>query len=192
MSTRNRRAFLQAGSASAAALLLPRRAAAAEAPEGERYWPQWRGPLATGEAPHARPPVEWSETKNVAWRVALPGDGKSTPVVWRDLILLTAAVPSAEKLAPRAAPEPASAPGGGNPAVSPAETTLEFVVLALGRVDGKVRWSRTVREELPHEGTHKDGSFAAGSLLTDGARVYAFFGSRGLYDLDLEGRVVWE
>jgi outer membrane protein assembly factor BamB len=76
--------------------------------------------------------------------------------------------------------------------VSPATSTQDFVVLAVGRSDGKVRWSHTVREEFPHEGTHQDGSFAAGSLLTDGVRVYAFFGSRGLYALDLEGHVLWE
>ena len=110
--------------------------------------------------------MEWAEGKNVAWKVALPGDGKSTPVVWRDLILLSAALPFEKK--------------------------LRFVVLALGRADGKVRWSRTLREEVPHEGAHQDGSFAAGSLLTDGTRIYAFLGSRGLYALDLEGRVLWE
>ena len=192
MGARDRREFLQAGTASAAALLWVRRGVAAEVPEAERYWPQWRGPLGTGEGPQARPPALWAEGKNVAWKVALPGDGKSTPVVWRDLGLLTAAVPSSKKLAARAPVEPAGAAGAGNAAVSPAGSAQGFVVLALGRTDGKVRWSRTVREEFPHEGTHKDGSFAAGSLLTDGARVYAFFGSRGLYALDLEGHVVWE
>ena len=192
MGTRDRRTFLQAGAASAAGLLLARRGVAAETSEAERYWPQWRGPLGTGEGPQARPPTLWAEGKNVVWKAALPGDGKSTPVVWRDLLLLTAAVPSSKKLAPRAPADAAGASGPGNPAVSPAGSAEEFVVLALGRNDGKVRWSRTVREEFPHEGTHKDGSFAAGSLLTDGARVYAFFGSRGLYALDLEGHVVWE
>ena len=192
METRDRRTFLQAGAVSAVCSLWPRRGLAAEAAEAERYWPQWRGPLATGEGPQARPPTLWAEGRNVAWKVALPGDGKSTPVVWRDLLFLTAAVPSGKKLARRAPVEPAGAAGPGNPAVSPAGSAQEFVVLALGRGDGKVRWSRTVREEFPHEGTHKDGSFAAGSLLTDGARVYAFFGSRGLYALDLEGRLVWE
>ena len=42
-------------------------------------WPQWRGPLATGAAPEASPPLEWSETKNVKWRAAIPGEGASTP-----------------------------------------------------------------------------------------------------------------
>ena len=58
-------------------LVLP---AAAE--DGDHYWPQWRGPMGTGAAPHANPPVEWSETENIRWKIALPGSGHSTPIVW--------------------------------------------------------------------------------------------------------------
>ncbi len=53
-------------------------------------WPQWRGPLATGVAPHADPPIEWSETKNIRWKVELPGKGHSTPIVWGDRVFVTA------------------------------------------------------------------------------------------------------
>ena len=69
---------------------------------------------------------------------------------------------------------------------------MAFTVMAFSRKDGAVRWQRVVREELPHEGTHQDGTYASGSVLTDGARVYAFFGSRGLYALDMQGKPVWE
>jgi len=144
-------------------------AAPAGAPDGERYWPQWRGPLSTGEAPHAQPPLEWSETRNVRWKALVPGQGKSTPVVWGDLVVVTSAVPGAKD-----------------------SSAFEFVVLAYGRNDGTLRWRRTVRTEQPHEGTHKDGTYASGSVVTNGNRIYAFFGSRGLYALDLDGRMVWE
>jgi outer membrane protein assembly factor BamB len=66
------------------------------------------------------------------------------------------------------------------------------VILAINRKDGKTLWQRVLREELPHEGTHPTGSFASNSAVTDGERVYAFFGSRGLYALDMTGKVVWE
>ena len=59
----------------------------------EQYWPQWRGPLGTGVAPNADPPVEWSEDKNIRWKRALPGLGHSTPIIWGDRIFLTAAIP---------------------------------------------------------------------------------------------------
>ena len=35
----------------------------------DKYWPQWRGPLATGVAPHANPPIEWSENQNIRWKI---------------------------------------------------------------------------------------------------------------------------
>jgi len=170
-----------------AALVLALAAPAALAAEDGRYWPQWRGPLGTGEAPLAKPPVEWSETRNVRWKIAVPGVGKSTPVVWDDLVIVTSAVPSSKDL-----PARGSSPASTHPQVSPAGSAYEFVVLAYGRADGALRWRRTVKEEKPHEGTHKDGTYASGSALTDGRRVYAFFGSRGLYALDMKGRVVWE
>jgi outer membrane protein assembly factor BamB len=66
------------------------------------------------------------------------------------------------------------------------------VALALDRADGKERWRTALRTERPHEGTHRDGSFAGGSALTDGERVYAFFGSRGLYALGLDGKLLWQ
>lgn len=169
----DRRTFLATGTASAVALIARRASAAPAPPEGERYWPQWRGPLATGEAPHARPPAEWSETKNLRFKLEIPGQGKSTPVIWGDLVFLTTAVPKDK--------EPA-----------PGDAALEFAVLAIGRGDGKVRWQRTLRTEIPHEGTHKDGSFAPGSVLTDGTRVFVFFGSHGLYALDMKGTLLWE
>jgi outer membrane protein assembly factor BamB len=150
----------------------------AAAPEAERYWHRWRGPLDTGEAPHAKPPLAWGDGKNVRWKVDVPGYGKSTPIVWGDLVLVTTAVPSGGGSAPAGAPDPS--------------LTYDWVVLAYGRTDGSVRWRRTLHTGKPHEGTHRDGTFASGSAITDGSRVYAFFGSRGVYALDMSGTVLWE
>ena len=57
-------------------------------------WPQWRGPLASGYAPQADPPLEWSETRNVKWKVRIPGFGTATPAVWGDRIFVLTAVRS--------------------------------------------------------------------------------------------------
>ena len=87
-------------------------------------WPGWRGPLGTGLAPKANPPVEWSETKNVKWKVALPGTGTSTPVIWQDKIYILTAMPVAEtsaSAAPPAAPA-AARPAPERPAATQAET----------------------------------------------------------------------
>jgi outer membrane protein assembly factor BamB len=161
--------------------------------EAERYWAQWRGPQANGVAPLARPPVEWSETKNVRWKVAIPGKGSATPVVWGDRLYVLTAVPG-EKKAAAAPASPAAGPaaGGRPPLSTPPDTVQKFTVMALRRSDGKVLWEKVVREELPHEGTHPTASFASASAVTDGERVYAHFGSRGLYALDAGGKLLWE
>jgi outer membrane protein assembly factor BamB len=159
--------------------------------EAQRYWPQWRGPLMNGVAPHAKPPIEWSESKNVRWKVSIPGKGSATPVVWGDRIYVLTAVPG-EKRASAPSAAPAVGTGGGRPPNTPPDAVQKFTVLALRRSDGKVLWERVVREELPHEGTHPTGTWASASAVTDGDLVFAHFGSRGLYALDANGKVVWE
>ena len=153
--------------------------------EAVRYWPQWRGPLGTGAAPEADPPVHWDESRNLLWKRALPGLGHSTPIVWGDRIYVTAAVPVGEALGPIHDDAPGS---HGN---LPVTHRHRFVVLALDRGSGDVIWERTVRTSLPHEGGHYTSSLASASPLTDGQRVLAYFGSQGVYCLDPDGRVQW-
>src|SRR5713101_443159 len=93
----------------------PLQAASASA---EQNWPQWRGPLQNGVAPRANPPTEWSETKNVKWKIKLPGEGTATPIIWDDKVFVLAAIPTGKKVESKAA-EPgdqASPPPGGPPA----------------------------------------------------------------------------
>src|SRR5436305_14744640 len=54
-------------------------------------WPEWRGPAGDGVSPETGLPSEWSESKNVLWKLPLPGSGASTPAVWKDHIFLTSA-----------------------------------------------------------------------------------------------------
>jgi len=150
------------------------------------YWPQWRGPLATGVAPNANPPIEWNDKKNIRWKVELPGKGHSTPIVWRDFIFLTTAIPHGEAIRPRL---PAR-PGAHDNLLLTYEH--EFAVLAVSRRDGKILWQRTVHKELPHEAGHVTGSLASNSPVADGELVFAFFGSRGLYCLDTSGKLLWQ
>ena len=154
--------------------------------EAVRYWPQWRGPLGTGVAPEADPPVHWSESRNLLWKKALPGLGHSTPVLWGHRIFVTAAVPTGDALNPVYDDAPGS---HGN---LPVTHRQRFVVLALDRGSGEVLWERTVRTSLPHEGGHYTSSLASASPLTDGERVLAYFGSQGVYCLSPEGELQWE
>lgn len=155
-------------------------------PRDARYWGQWRGPLDTGAAPTAKPPTEWGETKNINWKVPVPGKGHSSPIVWGDRVYLTAVVPYGDKVKPAAGTRP-----GAHDNTERVQKT-KFNVVALRRSDGKVIWNKTVRDSIPHENRHLTGSYASASPITDGKRIYASFGSNGLFALDLSGKVVWE
>lgn len=131
-------------------------------------WPHWRGPLGNGVSLDATPPVEFGPTKNLLWKVEIPGRGSSSPVVQGDRVFVTAAVP-----------------------VSGSNDMFEFRILCFDRATGKERWSRTAVTAKPHEGTHQTNGFASASPCTDGERVYAHFGSRGLFCYTLDGAPVW-
>lgn len=166
-------------------LLTAPAAAERDRADAQHYWPQWRGPLGTGVAPHAQPPVQWSETKNIRWKAALPGKGHSSPVVWGERIFLTTAVPYGDPVKPRF-----QRPGAHDNLDM--TRPQEFVVLAVSRKNGKILWQQTVAKELPHEAGHITASLASPSPVTDGEHVFASFGSRGLYCLDTDGTLIWK
>ena len=149
-------------------------------------WNQWRGPLGTGASPDAKPPVEWSSTKNIRWKTPLPGKGHSSPVLWNDNVFLTAAVPIGPKLPPRLSGRP------GEHDNLPIDSKQQFVVIAVDRRDGAIRWKKVVREEVPLEAGHYSGSLASASPVSDGEFVFAHFGAHGFYCLDFKGNLVWE
>jgi outer membrane protein assembly factor BamB len=149
-------------------------------------WPHWRGPGHTGTT-SANVPLTWSDTSNVRWKVDIPGRGHSTPVGAGDRLFLTTAVPTGKKT--ETAPGSEGRGGGG----AAAGEEHRFDVLAVDRVTGKIVWQRTAVTATPHEGYHRQyGSFASNAPATDGQRVYAFFGSRGLYVYDLNGKPAWQ
>ena len=148
-------------------------------------WGQWRGPLATGAAPKADPPVEWSETKNIRWKTKLPGLGHSSPVVWGNLVFVTTAEMTGAKK-PFTGVTPDGAHNNMNPLFD-----HQFAVMAIDRQTGAVVWRRTVATRQPHESTHESATWASNSPVTDGEHVLSFFGSNGLYCLDTGGRLLW-
>jgi outer membrane protein assembly factor BamB len=136
-------------------------------------WPQFRGPAGTGVAPHGDPPLEWSETKNVLWKVEIPGAGSATPVVWGDRLFVLSAV------------DTGTSPAGGG-------TLHQFLVICLDRSTGKTLWSKVATEHVPHEGLHPTNTYASGSPATDGGILIASFGSRGIFGYDLDGTLRWK
>jgi outer membrane protein assembly factor BamB len=153
---------------------------------GQAHWPQWRGPALNGVVP-GDAPVEWSDSRHVNWKVEIPGRGHSSPIVWDDRLFLTTAVPTGK--GSTVSGTDAGRGAGGNAGVE----EHRFVVMALDRLSGRVLWQQTATTATPHEGYHRlYGSFASNNPATDGQRVYAFFGSQGLFAYDLDGKLIWK
>ena len=130
--------------------------------EGGRYWSRWRGPSGQGVVEGTGYPDTWSDTTNVLWKTAVPGSGHSSPIVWGDRIFLT------------------TSRNGGR----------RVSILSFRRSDGELLWE-TDAPEGPPEYTHGKNSPAAATATTDGQRVYASFGSRGMLAVDFDGTIVW-
>jgi len=132
--------------------------------EGAKYWTRWRGPSGQGLASAGDYPDTWSGTTNVAWKAPLPGQGNSSPIIWADRIFLTTAYDGGRRLS----------------------------VLALQRSTGARLWESFAPPGRTDSWVNNKNGHASGTPATDGRRVYAYFGSRGLVAFDLDGKLVWQ
>ena len=168
-------------------------------------WAHWRGPTGNGVAPDAHPPVEWSSTKNVKWKVAIPGRGTGSPVIWKDRVFVVTAIAdtnnSARQAQSRDSRENQDRRGdqdrrgnrgrrrrGGDRRMS----KQSFKILCFDRNTGRMVWEQTATESTPHQGTHRTHGYASASPCTDGEHVYAYFGSRGLFCYTMAGKLKWK
>jgi outer membrane protein assembly factor BamB len=131
-------------------------------------WPQFRGPGSDGVAEGVGVPTVWSETENIAWRADVPGDGWSAPIVVGDRVLLTTAVPVE------------------------GSDDYRFEVHCYALDNGDLVWKQVAHEGKPREPTHRDNTFASETPVTDGERVYAYFGMNALACYTLDGEPVWK
>jgi outer membrane protein assembly factor BamB len=139
-------------------------------------WSRFRGPNGSGVARDARPPVTWSDTQNLKWRTDLPGPGTSSPILVGDRLFVTAWSGFADGT-------------GDNPA------NLRRHLVCLDQRTGKVLWDRTVKGESqvdPYTGYLKEHGYASHTPVSDGERVYVFFGKAGALAFDLEGNQLWQ
>ena len=130
--------------------------------EGASYWTRWRGPSGQGNVEGTGYVDTWSNTENVKWKVTVPGDGHSSPIVWKDHLFLTT-----------------SRDGGAR-----------VSMLAYDRRDGKLLWETQV-PTTGVEHKYEKNSHASATAITDGTRIYASFGTHGLAAFDFTGKMVW-
>jgi outer membrane protein assembly factor BamB len=152
-------------------------------------WPQFRGPTGQGLAPKGHYPLEWSATKNVAWRKTIPGKGWSSPIVSGEFIYLTTAVPIS--------PRPSGGEGTGVRGQAAEQThkgDLSLRALCLDAKTGETVWDKEVfrQDGSQSPGIHSKNSHASPTPVTDGKRLYVHFGHQGTACLDLKGNIIWK
>ncbi len=163
-------------------MLLAERAASAEAGDN---WPQFRGPGGRGVAESSALPEQWSATENVAWKTDIPGRGWSSPIVWGNRVFLTTVVSEGEIEAPKK-----GLYFGGERKDIP-DVSRMWRVYCLDLQGGQILWERQVHEGKPAMPIHIKNSYASETPVTDGERVYAYFGNLGIWCFDFEGNEIW-
>src|SRR5262245_7059346 len=140
-------------------------------------WRQFRGPTGQGISDEKGLPVKWSSQDNIAWKRKLPGAGASCPVILGQRVYLTCYS------------------GYGMETKSPGkQEELRRHLLCLDRADGKVIWSKDFDPVLPEHRYAGEGAYhgyAASTPITDGEKLYVFFGKSGVYCFDLDGKQLW-
>lgn len=149
--------------------------ALATTPSHAADWPQFRGPGGLGVSDAKGLPAQWSDETNVAWKVALPGLGASSPIALGDRLYVTC-----------------YSGYGSYPESFGAMDALCLHVVCLEHSDGKTVWDREILPKLPESERVRDHGYAAPTPATDGRHIFAFFGKTGVFKLDLDGKILWQ
>jgi outer membrane protein assembly factor BamB len=149
-------------------------------------WPQFRGPDSNQLTKEKKLPEEWSNDKNIEWKYKLNGRGWSSPVVWGDKVFLTSAVLDDTTL------QWTQSEAGERQRVNPSDAEYRWEVCCLDANSGEELWTRITYEGTPKIPTHRDNTYASETPVTDGIRVYIYFGMQGLFAYDFDGNLVWE
>jgi outer membrane protein assembly factor BamB len=142
-------------------------------------WPRFHGANGSGISPDTQPlPVKWSETQNLKWKHALPGPGSSSPVVVGRRVLVTCWTGYG-----------VDRDNAGD------EKDLRRHLICLDRDSGNVLWDRSIAPVLPEDpysGNFTQHGYASHTPVSDGRRVYVFFGKTGVLAFDLDGTKLWQ
>ena len=153
--------------------------------QAEDNWPQFRGPEARGIGWGVAVPDTWSATENVEWKTDIPGRGWSSPIVWENKVFVTTAI----NLDTAEDPKKGLYFGGDRPTP---DSVYQWRVICLDLETGDILWENQVHEAKPDTGIHLKNSFASETPVTDGERVYAYFGNIGVFCFDFDGTLVWD
>jgi outer membrane protein assembly factor BamB len=141
-------------------------------------WPRFRGPNGSGVSTDTNPlPATWSDEENMQWKIELPGPGSSSPIVVGDRVYITCWT------------------GYGLSEEDPGDqANLQRHLICIDRNDGSVIWDKSVPAELPEDvyrGMIPEHGYASHTPVSDGERIYVFYGKSGALAYDLEGNELW-
>jgi outer membrane protein assembly factor BamB len=141
-------------------------------------WPNFRGPDSSGISAEKDLPTRWSDTENLVWKRALPGPGGSSPIIFGDRVFVTCYS------------------GYGIPGEKGGEQKdLKRHLLCIDRKNGTILWDKEVPAKLPESKYGGYGAlhgYASSTPVTDGQRVYVFFGKSGVFAFDFAGKQLWQ
>ena len=166
---------------------------------GGSEWPQWRGLDGTGVARGVTLPETWDSRENIAWKAELRGLGVSSPIVVADRVFVTYQIGRGVRQ-PGTHPTLARGPGSdegieqplGGTLVDAADAAVTFAVAAFDRVDGSLVWEYELAAEGPRHPVHDKHNLASPSPVSDGERVYAWFGTGQIVAIDMNGVALWQ
>jgi outer membrane protein assembly factor BamB len=155
--------------------------------QSDGNWPSFRGPQASGIAEGYTTPTSWSvdTSKNIKWKVPIPGLAHSSPIVWGDSIFLTTSVSAEGEARLKVGLY-------GNIDSAQDDSPQSWRVYRLDKKSGEILWQRIAHEGVPKVKRHPKSTHANPTPATDGERVVAFFGSEGLYCYDMSGELLWK
>jgi outer membrane protein assembly factor BamB len=151
-------------------------------------WPQFRGTAAGVADDDPALPDRWSDTENVAWKIVIPGLGWSSPVVWDDHVFITTAISEGDE----PPPEKGLFDPIGDHSRNQSTHVHRWVLMDFDVATGKLRWQRELHRAQPPTPKQMKNSYASETPVTDGSRVYVYFGSIGVVAaVDFAGTIVW-
>ena len=152
-------------------------------------WQQFRGPENNMVAKAKNLPSEWGEESNVRWTTDIEGDGWSSPVVWGNQVFVTSVVAVKVATAPERRDPPPSEPEEDK---SYLNDVYRWEVTCVDLENGEVLWKQVAFEGNPRTKKHRATNYASETPVTDGKRLYVYFGMTGLYCYNLDGELQWE
>jgi outer membrane protein assembly factor BamB len=134
--------------------------------EAQDAWPQFRGPDGQGHSAEKNLPLEWSETKNIAWKTPIAGLGWSSPVVANGRVWITTATE---------------------------QRGFSLRALAFDAATGKEVVNVEVFK-IPYDRReiNPKNSWASPTPVIDGDRIYVHFGADGTAALSSTGEIIWK